>query len=132
MPSYDMTGTVKMVMDQQSFDSGFTKREFVVTTEEERFPQDIKFECVKDKVALLDNVSDGQRVKVSFDIRGNEYNSRYFVNLTAWRVESADQTGQADKPSKPGRPAAPVEPEDEGPPIESLPEPGIEDDNVPF
>ena len=29
MPSYDLTGTVKLIMDQQTFDSGFTKREYM-------------------------------------------------------------------------------------------------------
>jgi single-strand DNA-binding protein len=90
MPSYDLTGTVKCVMDPQTFSSGFTKREFVVTTEGERFPQDIKFECVKERVALLDSVQPGQRVSVTFDLRGNEYNERYFVNLAAWKVQPAE------------------------------------------
>lgn len=81
----EITGKVKLVMDQQTFDSGFTKREFVVTTQEQ-YPQDIKFETVQDKVQILDNVSPGAEVTVSFDIRGNEYNGRYFVNLRAWKV----------------------------------------------
>jgi len=90
--TYEMTGTVKRVMDPQTFSSGFSKREFVVTTEGDRFPQDIKFECVKDKCALLDNVEAGQRVKVTFDLRGNEYNGRYYVNLTAWRIQAAESS----------------------------------------
>ncbi len=93
MASYDLTGTVKLIMDQQTFSSGFTKREFVVTTPDDRYPQDIKFECVKDRCSLLDAISEGQRVKVTFDIRGNEYNERYFVNLTAWRVEQVKDEG---------------------------------------
>ena len=90
MPSYDLVGKVKVIMAEQSFDSGFTKREFVVTTDE-KFPQDIKFECVKDKCSLLDAYAEGQNVKVSFNMRGNEYNDRYYVNLTAWRLEAADE-----------------------------------------
>ena len=53
MAAYELTGTVKGVMDEVTFDSGFTKREFVVTTADERYPQDLKFECVKDRCALL-------------------------------------------------------------------------------
>lgn len=87
MAAYELTGTVKLVMDLVTFDSGFTKREFVVTSADDRFPQDIKFECVKDRCALLDNVAPGQRVTVSFNIRGNEYKGRYFVSLSAWKVE---------------------------------------------
>lgn len=90
MATYEMTGSVKVVMDEVTFPSGFNKREFVVTTEEDRYPQDLKFECVKEKTAMLNGVKPGQRVKVSFDIRGNEYNDRYFVNLSAWRLELAD------------------------------------------
>ena len=121
MPSYDLTGTVKLIMDQQTFDSGFTKREFVVTTEGERFPQDVKFECVKERVALLDSVQPGQRVAVSFDLRGNEYNGRYFVNLTAWKVEEAGSQA-ADS----GDPSA-----DELPPLTDA-EPADESEWTPF
>ena len=110
MPSYDLTGTVKLIMDQQTFDSGFTKREFVVTTPDDRYPQDIKFECVKDRCSLLDTISEGQRVKVTFDLRGNEYNGRYFVNLTAWRVEQAgDDTGAPDDEFPPVDDMVPME-----------------------
>jgi len=91
MAAYEMTGTVKVVMDEVTFPSGFNKREFVVTTEEDRYPQDIKFECVKDKTAMLSNVAVGQRVKVTFDLRGNEHNGRYYTNLSAWRLEPAGE-----------------------------------------
>lgn len=123
MASYDLTGRVKLIMDQQNFDSGFTKREFVVTVEDGRFPQDIKFECVKDKCSLLDSVSEGQEVKVSFDIRGNEYKGRYYVNLNAWRVEQADAA-----------PAGVAEAgDDERPPIDQYQELADgEEDVIPF
>ena len=94
MPGYELTGTVKSIMDQQTFPSGFTKREFVVTSED-RYPQDIKFECVKERCALLDKVSDGDRVTVAFDIRGNAYNDRYYVNLAAWKIEPAGAAGES-------------------------------------
>lgn len=122
MPSYDLTGSVKMVMDQKTFDSGFTKREFVLTTEDDRYPQDIKLECIKDKCSLLDGVEEGQRLKVSFDLRGNEYKGRYYVNLTTWRVEQAEDAPASDE-TPPG----------DGPPIEALGEPPEEaNDNIPF
>ena len=122
MPSYDVTGTVKLVMEEQTFKSGFSKREFVLTTEDDRFPQDLKFECIKDKISLLEGVEQGQRLKVSFDLRGNEYNGRYFVNLAAWRLEPAD--GAADEPP----------PVDDGPPLESLepPDEAIDEVEPPF
>jgi len=85
--SYDMAGTIKVIMDVQTFDSGFTKREFVITSGDQ-YPQDIKFECIKDKTAMLDRLEPGQDVTVSFDVRGNEYNGKFYVNLQAWRVKA--------------------------------------------
>jgi len=96
-----MTGAVKVVMDEVTFASGFNKREFVVTTEDDRYPQDIKFETVKEKTALLNDLSVGQRVKVTFDLRGNEHNGRYYTNLAAWRVEAAGEAGTADDGAPP-------------------------------
>ena len=92
MATYELTGTVKVVMETLKFDSGFSKREFVVTTGDDRYPQDIKCECVKDRCALLNDIKPGQRVKVSFDLRGNENKGRYFVSLSAWKIEAAKET----------------------------------------
>ena len=85
---HELSGTVKVILDEQTFASGFNKREFVVTDEADKYPQDIKFECVKDKVELVNKLSVGEKVKVTFDLRGNEYNGKYYVNLAAWKIES--------------------------------------------
>jgi single-strand DNA-binding protein len=84
----DITGRIKLIKDEQSFPSGFVKREFVVTTEEQ-YPQDIQLELIKDKTSLVSNYNAGDRIKVFFNIRGSEYNGRYFVNLQAWKIENA-------------------------------------------
>jgi len=62
-----INGRVKLIMDLQSRDSGFTKREFVITTNEQ-YPQDVKLECIKDKTNLLDGLAEGDEVEVSFNI----------------------------------------------------------------
>ncbi len=87
---YEATGKIKMIGEVQSFASGFTKREFVVTTATDKYPQDLKFEVVKDKCAMLDGFKPGTDVQVNFDIRGNEYNGKYFVNLSCWKLQAAD------------------------------------------
>ena len=85
---YEASGKLKMVGEVQSFASGFTKREFVVTTANDKYPQDLKFEVVKDKCAILDSYKTGDDVQVTFDIRGNEYNGKYFVNLSCFKLQS--------------------------------------------
>ena len=92
--SLEITGKLKAVFKEQIFESGFKKREFVITTNEQ-YPQDIKLEFIKDKCSLLDKFKQGQDVKVSFNLRGSEFNGKYYVNLNAWRIEESEQVEQA-------------------------------------
>lgn len=85
--SFEMKGKIKVMMDEQRFDSGFYKREFVVTTQEQ-YPQDIKFELMKEKTEMLNGLSVGDEVLVRFDVRGREWNGNYYVNLNAWKLEA--------------------------------------------
>lgn len=87
--NYETDGTIHKIFDTQSFESGFTKREFVVTTDE-KYPQQIKLELIKDRCDLLDAYKVGDRVAVSFNLRGNEYNDKYYVNLQAWALKKLD------------------------------------------
>jgi Domain of unknown function (DUF3127) len=87
--AYDLTGKIKLIQEAKTFDSGFTKREMVVIVEDGKYPQEINLEFVQDKVALLDALQPGQEVTVTFDIRGREYNGRYFNNLQAWKITPA-------------------------------------------
>lgn len=91
---FEIEGTVHLINEIQTFDSGFTKREFVVEVQDGKFPQMLKFECLKDKTSLVDSLNKGDAIKVNFDIRGNEYNGRFYVNLNAWKIErSGGSTG---------------------------------------
>lgn len=117
---FQLSGKIKEIFDEQTFPSGFNKREFVVTTEEERFPQDISFECLKEKVSLIEGLEKGQSVTVFFDIRGREWNGRYFVNLAAWKIEKGGGPGDSNEAdTERSRPA-------------STPSGEIGDEEVPF
>lgn len=85
MSEFNLTGTIKVLNDMQTFDSGFKKREFVITTSGD-YPQDIKFEAMKENAEKLANFKVGDTMEVHFNIRGNEYNDKYYVNLVAWRM----------------------------------------------
>ena len=87
----EVVGKIKVINETQTFDSGFQKREIVVTTEE-TYPQDIKLEFTKDKCSILDQYKVGQSVTVAFNLRGNEYNGKYYVNLQGWKIGHNDGT----------------------------------------
>jgi hypothetical protein len=101
----ELVGKVKLGRDEQSFASGFTKREFVITTEEQ-YPQDIQFELLKEKASLVAAYNPGDRIKVFFDIRGREYQGKYYNSLVSWKIE-----GQGvESSSQPGPPMPPPMP----------------------
>jgi len=95
MSELSVTGKLKVAMDEQTFASGFSKREFVVTTNEQ-YPQDIKLELIKDKCSLIDKFEVGQDIKVSFNLRGNFYEPKnaYYNSLQAWRIEAGERVEQ--------------------------------------
>lgn len=99
--SYEMIGTVKLILPLMTFPSGFVKREFVITTEDERFPQPVKFAVIKERCSLVDGLVPNDRIKVRFDIRGNQSTKdpdRYFVDLQAFQIEKLDGDGSSVVP----------------------------------
>ena len=116
--AYDLTGKIKLIQEAQTFNSGFTKREMVVIVEDGKYPQEINIEFVQDKISLLDNLQAGQEVTVTFDIRGREYNGRYFNNLQGWKISAQ---GQGNPPSS-----------GEEPEYASSVPPDYDDSDIPF
>lgn len=89
MSELKITGTIKTIGEKQEFDSGFYKRELIIETGGE-YPQLVKFEVTKERSDKLTEYNkEGDLVTVKFDIRGNEYNSKIYNNLNAWRIEKA-------------------------------------------
>ena len=99
--AYDLTGKIKLIQEAKTFDSGFTKREMVVIVEDGKYPQEINIEFVQDKVALLDSLQMGQEVTVTFDIRGREYNGRYFNNLQGWKIVTGAESTMTQQEQPP-------------------------------
>lgn len=86
-----MTGVVEKVFDTEQVNDKFRKRTLVVNDMQDKYPQVISFQCVQDKVDLLDLLGEGQEVEVSFNIRGREWTSpqgdvKYFNTLEAWKI----------------------------------------------
>jgi hypothetical protein len=104
----EIKGTVHEVMETQTFESGFQKRVLVIKTEDEKYPQTIPVEFVKDKTSLLNGLQRGQAVTACVNLRGNEYNGKYYCNITGWKLESA----AAPVTAQPAAAAPAVEPDE--------------------
>ena len=86
--SFEMTGKLHKKYDTENKTDSFQAREFVVLMESGNYPQYIKFQLTQDRCAALDPFEEGKEIKVHFDLRGREWNGKYFTNLNAWRLEA--------------------------------------------
>jgi single-strand DNA-binding protein len=111
--SFELQGKIYKIGDVQTLKNDFTKREFVVETEE-TYPQKVNFELVKDKTVLVNGMNIGDKVKVSFNVRGSEWQGRFFVNLSAWKVEAVGAQAGPGAPPQGPMPPMPEEPFDAG------------------
>ena len=82
----EVIGLLKVKFDTVRVSDRFQKREFVLSTETNTpYPQHVSFQVTQDKCSLLDNFSEGEEVKVQFNLRGREWNGpqgvKYFNTL---------------------------------------------------
>ena len=93
--SFEIEGKLHKKFDTEQKSGTFQTREFVILVESGQYPQHVKFQLVQDRVEIIDALNEGDMIKVYFDLRGREWQGKYFTNLQAWRVEAA---GQESKP----------------------------------
>ncbi len=103
-----LTGKVIRVGETEQIKDTFKKRELVIETDD-KYPQSIPLEFVQDKTELLNGISEGDSVTVSYNLRGREWNGKYYVNVQGWKLE---KTGSAPAPVNVN---APVEADDDLP-----------------
>jgi len=95
----EVIGALKMIGETQDVgSSGFQKRDFVVTTDEQ-YPQHILMQFAQDKCNLLANYKVGDKVKVDINLRGREWvnpkgETVYFNTIQAWRISSMQPAHQ--------------------------------------
>ena len=94
MSDLTIKGAVKLINEVKVISDKFSVREFVITTPDAKYPQDIILSAVNDKMSILDSIRPGQEVEVSFNLRGREFNGRYYNTLDAWKVTA---TANIDK-----------------------------------
>ena len=91
--SLSVKGKVQQILKPESGVSRagkeWKKQEFVIETEEQ-YPRKICFTLFGEKVSLIDGLSAGQEVEVSFNMESREYNGRWFHNINAWKIEKPE------------------------------------------
>lgn len=91
-------GVIKVLNQTQQVSSSFSKREVVITTQEQ-YPQHILIEFNQDKCDLLNMFQVGQQVVVDVNLRGREWQNpqgetKFFNTIQGWKIAPLQQQAQ--------------------------------------
>ena len=128
--AFEVEGKLHRIFPTEQKSASFQAREFVLEVPDGNYPQLVKFQAVQDRCATLDSFNEGDRVKVSFDLRGREWNGKYLTNLNAWRIERAGSSESA--PTSGSGPTDERFPADPFPNYSDSPPPTTNMDDLPF
>jgi len=90
------------------------KQEFIIETEEQ-YPKKICISVWNDKRSMLEHLVEGDIVNVSVNIESREYNSRWYTDIRAWRIEKEAEVGESIPPADEPPPPDFVAPDDDLP-----------------
>ena len=87
----EIKGVIKRIGQKVSISEKFEKLDFVIEELENKYPQDIKIQLVNDKISLIDRFKVGDKVEISFNIKGKEFEKNgemlLFNNIEAWKID---------------------------------------------
>ena len=88
------------------------KQELIIETDEQ-FPKKVCFTLFGDKISLVEGLTSGQEVEVSFNIESREYNGKWFHNINAWKIDTAPNENIPESPPEFRMEDIPPEPADD-------------------
>lgn len=109
--SFSIKGTLIWGSEIEQVSDSFKKRDFAIKVNDgSQYENIANFQLVQDKTELLTGLRKGDEIEVHFDLRGREWNGKYFTNLTAWKITKLDGAEPAPK-AEPVKKPEPVEAE---------------------
>ncbi len=87
--SFEITGTLVKKYETETKGESFRVRDFVIKANDGgQYDNFVKFQTTQDRTSIIDDMNEGDEIKVHFDLRGRQWQDKYFTNLNAWRVEA--------------------------------------------
>ena len=131
-----LTGSLIVKNETIQITEKFAKREFVLETSAEMYPQKVLLQLTQDNVNLLDAFNVGDKLEVFINIRGREWAKpetgeiKYFNSLEVWRINII--TNQEKQQPKPNYGGEFIKKQDELETKLRAARVKIEDDDLPF
>lgn len=94
--SFEITGTLVKKYETETKGESFRVRDFVIKANDGgQYDNFVKFQTTQDRTSIVDDINEGDEIKVHFDLRGRQWQDKYFTNLNAWRVENLSKASDA-------------------------------------
>jgi hypothetical protein len=119
----EITGKLVSLLPQQTGEGKngkWVKQDFILETEGD-YPKKVCISAWGDKAKDVEGLQPGESLKIGFNIESREYNSRWYTDVRAWKI---DRLSAGNNTSSGNIPAPPP------PSIEDFP--GEADNDLPF
>ena len=90
------------------------KQEFIIETDDQ-YPKKICISVWNDKLSMIEKMVPGDLLNVFVNIESREYNSRWYTDIRAWRIDREGEEGIEPNPTAAELPADIDNPEDDLP-----------------
>jgi len=94
--SFEIAGKLHKIFETEQKTNTFQAREFVIEINDGGYSNFIKFQLTQDRCSLIDEYQENEPIKVFFDLRGREWQGKYFTNLNAWRLAKPEEAQAPD------------------------------------
>ena len=94
-----LKGVIKLIRPIQQISATFSKREFVIETQEQ-YKQTIQLELQGDRVDIIDSFTEGQEIECSIGIKGRLWvnpqgEEKYFNTIYCWKITASSSQSTA-------------------------------------
>lgn len=92
MDKGEIIGKVYFKSEVELIGANQMQKQVLVVETDAQYPQKLPIEFIKEKCDLLNNLQIGQQVKVSVNVRGNEYKdknqvTRFGLSFQGWKID---------------------------------------------
>jgi len=88
MNQFKLTGIVISRLPAKQVNDTFRVQEFIIKVDSGKYPQEVKFQLVNDKIDLLDFITDDETVELVFELRGRDYKETHYNTLNVLELKS--------------------------------------------
>ncbi len=115
--SVELKGKLIQKLPRESGESQkgkWEKQLFIIETDEQ-YPRKISIAVWNDKLTMLEHVAEGDILKVFANISSREFNSKWYTDVVAWRIERELDEEASPAPETPEEAGFTESPEDDLP-----------------